>query len=49
MTGALSPDADSSALVQPFPKPGRLVRFAIENSISQRVGNKITFCLSKIW
>jgi hypothetical protein len=21
----------------------------IENSISQRVGNKITFCLSKIW
>jgi endonuclease len=25
MTGALGPDADSSALVQPFPKPGRLV------------------------
>ena len=28
MTGALGPDADSSALVQPFPKPGRLVQFA---------------------
>ncbi len=28
MTGALDPDADSSALVQPFPKPGRLVQFA---------------------
>ena len=28
MTGALGPDADSSALVQPFPKPGRLVQLA---------------------
>jgi hypothetical protein len=28
MTGALGPDADSSALVQPFPKPERLVQFA---------------------
>jgi hypothetical protein len=28
MTGAIGPDADSSALVQPFPKPERLVQFA---------------------
>jgi hypothetical protein len=28
MTGALGPDADSLALVQPFPKPGRLVQLA---------------------
>jgi hypothetical protein len=34
MTGALGPDADSSALVQPFPKPGRLVcNLPTENSI----------------
>jgi hypothetical protein len=28
MTGASGPGADSMALVQPFPEPGRLVQFA---------------------
>jgi hypothetical protein len=28
MTGTLGPGADSTALVQPFPQPGRLVQFA---------------------
>jgi hypothetical protein len=43
MTDAIGSSAHPMVLVQPFPRPGRLCNWPIENLIWQPTGNKITF------